>query len=110
MNKRYARKALDRASGICELCQLYLPLQLHHRIPRGMGGRRRTKVTHDHPDNLHCLCLVCHAASHGEMIILGDHSCRTCWRRAECSEHDLCGTFYTSSPAGFSSNDPSLEA
>ena len=45
----------------CELCGSNQGLQVHHIKSRGAGGD-------DAPDNLICLCYVCHRKTHDGLI------------------------------------------
>lgn len=59
------RKAIYRRDGYaCALCGDPRHLQIHHVLPRGrMGGNT--------PMNLITLCMTCHAAVHGTMLVDG---------------------------------------
>lgn len=48
----------ERAGGWCEHCGHH-GAQIHHRIPRGMGGSRTERI--NQPSNLVLLCGDCHA-------------------------------------------------
>lgn len=50
----------DRAGGRCERCAAWVPVdaEVHHRIPRGMGGSRDPRI--NRPSNLVVLCRPCH--------------------------------------------------
>lgn len=55
-----ARLVWERAGGLCEHCKAP-GVQIHHKEPRGMGGRHgRAKQLSDDPENLELLCLKCH--------------------------------------------------
>lgn len=55
------RKSIYRRDGFrCALCDSTEGLQIHHIIPRGVGGS-------GHPMNLICLCWRCHNAAHGSI-------------------------------------------
>jgi len=47
-----------RADNRCERCSQYKPLEMSHRIARGMGG---SKVGQDNPALYNALCHACHA-------------------------------------------------
>ena len=59
---------LERSRGVCELCRSRPAAQVHHIKPKGIGGSRR----HYGPADLEALCLRCHAARHGQVIVLED--------------------------------------
>jgi 5-methylcytosine-specific restriction endonuclease McrA len=44
---------------LCEVCGT-VAVDVHHIIPRGMGGRKGA----NHPDNLIALCRTCHDKAH----------------------------------------------
>jgi 5-methylcytosine-specific restriction protein A len=50
----------DRARGCCERCARSVPTEaeVHHRIPRGMGGSRDPRI--NQASNLVVLCGDCH--------------------------------------------------
>jgi len=57
------RDAIARAKrDRCELCGSNYGLQVHHIKSRGAGGD-------DAPDNLVCLCYVCHRKAHDGLIL-----------------------------------------
>ena len=59
------RKSIYRRDGYrCALCDSPKYLQIHHAIPRSVGGS-------DHPHNLICLCSECHALAHGAKMYEG---------------------------------------
>lgn len=56
------RHAVYRRDGYrCALCDDTHGLQIHHVIPRSVGGS-------DFPENLITLCWKCHAAAHGTIL------------------------------------------
>lgn len=56
------RKSIYRRDGFrCALCDSTDHLEIHHVVPRGVGGSSRN------PMNLICLCWRCHNAAHGSM-------------------------------------------
>lgn len=56
------RRAVYRRDGWrCALCDSTQYLQIHHVIPRSVGGS-------DFPENLITLCSKCHAAAHGTKV------------------------------------------
>lgn len=60
-----------RAQWMCERCGLHRGEQLHHRLPRRMGGTRRPEV--NQPSNLLFLALECHEAVEGNRLkAIGD--------------------------------------
>ena len=55
------RRGIYKRDGFrCALCDSTEGLQIHHVIPRGVGGSSS-------PMNLICLCSRCHNAAHGSM-------------------------------------------
>jgi 5-methylcytosine-specific restriction endonuclease McrA len=84
VNRRVVEAVLLRSRGLCEWCAAGQGLELHHVVPKGVGGRRRTKEESDSPDNLLRLCRVCHGAAHHETVVAGTHRCATCYKRAAC--------------------------
>ncbi|OBK92619.1 hypothetical protein A5646_03320 [Mycobacterium sp. 1245499.0] len=48
-----------RADRICEVCDLHLGAQAHHRRPRGAGGTKRPES--NQPANALWVCNDCHA-------------------------------------------------
>lgn len=62
----------ERAGGLCEnivngkRCYSNQMLTIHHLTIKGMGGRKNA----DREDNLILLCYRCHAAKHGERVVL----------------------------------------
>lgn len=55
------RRGIYRRDGFrCALCDSTDGLQIHHVVPRGVGGSNS-------PMNLICLCWRCHNAAHGSM-------------------------------------------
>lgn len=55
------RRGIYKRDGFrCALCDSTEGLQIHHVIPRGVGGSSS-------PMNLICLCWRCHNAAHGSM-------------------------------------------
>jgi hypothetical protein len=52
------KQVFERAAGICELCQLAIATEAHHRIYPAWG-------TFDHPDALVAVCHECHCKAHG---------------------------------------------
>jgi len=86
VNPAVVQAVLARSRGRCEWCGYRHELELHHVVHKGMGGRRRTKETSDHPDNLVRLCKVCHGAAHSETVALASgHRCASCYRRTACA-------------------------
>lgn len=65
MNARISnqvRRSIYMRDGFrCALCDSTEGLQIHHVVPRGVGG------SVDSPMNLICLCWRCHNAAHGSM-------------------------------------------
>ena len=58
------RKAVYQREGYaCALCSSNQGLQIHHVIHRSQGGKNDMH-------NLVCLCWVCHANAHGNMLEL----------------------------------------
>ena len=49
---------LERSDGACERCGCGRATEIHHRLPRRMGGTRRPEV--NEPSNLLHLCAECH--------------------------------------------------
>ena len=59
----------ERSGGVCEVChQRPVHGPPHHEPPKGMGGTRRAYTAAMLKD----LCLRCHAARHGQVVILDD--------------------------------------
>jgi 5-methylcytosine-specific restriction endonuclease McrA len=67
--KKHVRAALEarNLTGCeewpCEICgklKILRGMQVHHIIPRGMGGRSNADI----PENLIICCHVCHAEAH----------------------------------------------
>ena len=55
------RRSIYQRDGFrCALCDSTDGLQIHHVVPRGVGGSSSTM-------NLICLCWRCHNAAHGGM-------------------------------------------
>lgn len=52
-----------RANGRCERCAAWIATdaEVHHRIPRGMGGSRDPRI--NLPSNLLVLCPACHRSA-----------------------------------------------
>ncbi len=48
--------------SLCEICGTFRHLEVHHVLPRGMGGSREPKVLGE--DNLITLCWTCHRNFH----------------------------------------------
>lgn len=60
-----------RAQGLCERCGLHRGEQIHHRLPRRMGGTRRCEV--NRPSNLLFLAGECHVeVERGRLRAIGD--------------------------------------
>lgn len=56
------RKMVYRRDGYrCALCDSTMGLQIHHYVHRSHGGTNR-------PENLICLCWMCHAEAHGTKL------------------------------------------
>ena len=58
IGKDVRRKVYRRDDFQCALCGDVRHLQIHHIIPRSIGGS-------DFPENLVTLCAQCHAIAHG---------------------------------------------
>lgn len=57
------RKAIYKREGYaCAVCDSNRQLEIHHVIRRSRGGG-------NHPDNLVCLCHICHCLVHGERVM-----------------------------------------
>jgi hypothetical protein len=54
------QQVMQRASGVCELCEKSRATEVHHRIYPAWG-------TFDHPDALIAICHNCHCKAHGVM-------------------------------------------
>jgi hypothetical protein len=50
---------INRSGGSCEICALAAIDQIHHRVPRGMGGTKRKDI--HQPSSLLGLCAPCHS-------------------------------------------------
>ncbi len=60
-----------RADGLCERCGLHPGEQIHHRLPRRMGGTRRPEV--NRPPNLLFLAAQCHTdVERNRLTAIGD--------------------------------------
>lgn len=91
MKKEVVRAVYDRYGPYCAWCWRPHDLQIHHVDHKGMGGRKgEAKEESEDPDNLALLCLVCHAAAHGERLIASDNfNCDICQAAWACNHRQL---------------------
>ena len=78
MKKDIAQRVHER--GYCEMCGRGRELEIHHRVPKGMGGSKARDVE----ENLILLCRTCHDARHHIKSISADgFCCAVCPRDCE---------------------------
>ena len=58
-SKQVRDRILERNQGMCEVCGLAAPQQIHHRRPRGAGGTKRPES--NQAANGLAACQECHA-------------------------------------------------
>ena len=58
-DQKTAQLVCARLYGMCLRCQEKPGSQIHHRLPRGMGGTSDPKI--NDPENLVWICYDCHA-------------------------------------------------
>jgi hypothetical protein len=83
------KKALSecRSRGHCEHCHRATDLQAAHIFSKGAGQV-------DHPWNLSCLCLFCHASSHGGNEPLHEQLMAYSAKRHDVLQDDIEGLVY----------------
>lgn len=75
---------------ICQRCVGIIPMEIAHKISKGMGGRHNAAAgLIDDPDNLLYLCVLCHRVlGHNEgNSTYGIISCATCRVHGRCVEY-----------------------
>ena len=84
----------EKYSRQCAYCGRGDNLHIHHKEHKAMGGRKNSEFDRiEDIDNLVLLCYVCHAACHGERVILSDGwCCDICPGRWACDKKQLSST------------------